>query len=522
MKFGKKILTAGLSIALLSGSYLNANALDSIDRIQGKDRYETAALIADQQKYEIAILVNSDNSLADGLSASGLAGAVGAPILLTKKNSIPDITLTRVEKTKKVYLIGGENSIDSNTESFLKEKGIEVKRISGEGRIETSYNVADEVKSITNDISKVIFTNAFKGEADAMSVASVAVRDKAPIILTDGKNVSYNTTGLKSYAIGGTATMSNELVNNTNSKRIGGADRFDTNKKIIQEFYGNVSEFYISKAYNLVDALTGSTLAKETPIVLVEKGSDKSIIKEATKITALGGIDSKIIKEIIDPIPQELDAIIGNWYSEVFEDDDIEFNWLYLRENTINNVPFEVVDRLETAKGKGIEIIVHDQAQGDYRIALINSWGTLMQYSYDEYRDKFIYESEYENIGEPIENDFGNPPTDTNNKIGWVAKDGRWRYYDKNGNEVENEDLALKKANKVASQWEEKMILSSQDVNKKVMLPYLKDYYIIALVGEYESQADYALVINKNNFYSFYVHPNGEITKIEKYSEPNF
>ncbi|CCL49951.1 hypothetical protein BN179_2260002 [Clostridioides difficile T6] len=32
-------------------------------------------------------------------------------------------------------------------------------------------------------------TNAFKGEPDAMSAAPVAVRDKAAIVLTDGKSV---------------------------------------------------------------------------------------------------------------------------------------------------------------------------------------------------------------------------------------------------------------------------------------------------------------------------------------------
>ncbi|MDV9652746.1 cell wall-binding repeat-containing protein, partial [Clostridioides difficile] len=44
-------------------------------------------------------------------------------------------------------------------------------------RIKTSYNVAKEINSI-NKVNKVILTNAFKGEPDAMSVAPVAVRDK--------------------------------------------------------------------------------------------------------------------------------------------------------------------------------------------------------------------------------------------------------------------------------------------------------------------------------------------------------
>ncbi|WP_146089440.1 cell wall-binding repeat-containing protein, partial [Clostridioides difficile] len=80
------------------------------------------------------------------------------------------------------------------------------KRLQGSDRIKTSYNVAKEINSI-NKVNKVILTNAFKGEPDAMSAASVAVRDKAAIVLTDGKSVPFNTTGVESYVIGGTSSM---------------------------------------------------------------------------------------------------------------------------------------------------------------------------------------------------------------------------------------------------------------------------------------------------------------------------
>lgn len=67
-----------------------------------------------------------------------------------------------------------------------------------------------------------MLTNAYKGEADAISIASVAARDKAPIILTNGQSIPFSTSGLKSYVIGGTASMSTTLVNNTKSTRLGG------------------------------------------------------------------------------------------------------------------------------------------------------------------------------------------------------------------------------------------------------------------------------------------------------------
>ncbi|KPI51282.1 hypothetical protein IM33_13320 [Clostridioides difficile] len=56
------------------------------------------------------------------------------------------------------------------------------------------------------------YINAFKGKPDAMNIASVAVRDKSPIVLTDGKSVPFNTTRIESYIIGVTSSMSGSLV----------------------------------------------------------------------------------------------------------------------------------------------------------------------------------------------------------------------------------------------------------------------------------------------------------------------
>lgn len=296
----KKLLSLGLAMSMfVAGCPISANALDKIDKIQGADKYETAGLIADKENYTTAILVNADSTMADGLSASGLAGATNSPILLTKKNNIPSVTMKRVEKANKVYIIGGESSIDKATENVLKDKGIEVKRLQGSDRIKTSYNVAKEIGAI-NKVSKVILTNAFKGEPDAMSIASVAVRDKTPIVLTDGKSVPFNTTGTESYIIGGTSSMSDNLVSDTNSTRLGGVDRYDTNKKIINKFYNGAKEFYIASGKDLVYALVGSTIAKNTPTVLVDDNSNKTVLKSATKIIAIGNLSDSVLQQCLN------------------------------------------------------------------------------------------------------------------------------------------------------------------------------------------------------------------------------
>ena len=81
----RKILLMSTIILGISSVSVYAN---DINYIKGKDRYETAALIADKMSYDKAILVNG-LALVDGLSASGLSGTINAPILLTQTNSIP-------------------------------------------------------------------------------------------------------------------------------------------------------------------------------------------------------------------------------------------------------------------------------------------------------------------------------------------------------------------------------------------------------------------------------------------------
>lgn len=295
----KKLTSLGLVGLLFSMSVFHSNAF-TLERIQGKNKYETAGLIADKQQYTTAILINADSTMSDGLSASGLAGVNNAPILLTQKNNIPKETLERVEKAEKVYIIGGENSIDKSIEDILKDKGIEIKRLQGSDRIKTSYSVAKEINSIKK-VNTIMLTNAFKGEADAMSIAPVAIMINAPIILTNGRTIPFKfDKNIKSYIVGGSENMTDDILINTNSQALGGADRYATNRKVIQTFYRGEEEFYIASGTDLVYPLIASTIVKDKPIVLVNESNDKRMLKRASKITVVGNLDESIIKKCLD------------------------------------------------------------------------------------------------------------------------------------------------------------------------------------------------------------------------------
>lgn len=273
MKFKEKASSLALCAVLLGTSIAPVSAATKTEII-GANRYETAAKIADKMgNYDTAILVNADKSLADGLSASSLAGKENAPILLVKKDSIPAATMQRLRNVKRVYVIGGEAAVSQRVVDSLGD--VTYIRIQGANRIETSENVAE----IVGNYNKAFVVNGNKGEADAMSVASVAARDKAPIILTNGKSSNeVKRHGVKYYVVGGSAVVSNSLVNKFGAIRLSGSDRYKTNRVVVNKFYPNSSKLYFTKGNPLVDALTVSPLAKNDGVVLVSAKSDNSIL----------------------------------------------------------------------------------------------------------------------------------------------------------------------------------------------------------------------------------------------------
>ena len=256
--------------------------------IIGSDRYETAGKIADKLgSYDTAVLVNATSTMSDGLSAAGLAGKEDAAILLVKKDSIPKATMDRLSKVKKVYIIGGENAISQKVVNQLNKNNVKVnvERLGGKTRVETSELVAKEIGSY----KKAFVVNGFKGEADAMSASSVAAREEAPILLTNGKSSSTDRqSGVSYYVVGGKSVMNDSIVKKYKAERIAGDDRYETNREMINEFYGASETLYFANGETLVDALTASTISKDDGLVLVGRKSDNKILNKKNTIQVGG------------------------------------------------------------------------------------------------------------------------------------------------------------------------------------------------------------------------------------------
>lgn len=323
--------------AILRGEQANVNL------VAGEDRFTTAVevskqLVGENETANAVVLVGED-AIVDGLAAAPLAKKVGAPILLTKENQLPEATEKEMLRVlgnnlsnKTVYLVGGEARISKELEAKIAKLGVKVERLAGNTRFETSLKIAEKVTSgATVDTAFVVGGN---GEADAMSISAYAAKKEAPIVVVDKNEVSEEAMelleGKNIEIIGGTGVVSEEVeaqlkemvkedsTQDNTVVRLAGNTRQETNAKVINAHYSNptvaliAKDGYVGGNGKLIDALTAAPLAAEmnAPIILTtneltKEQADVVEVKLSTveKLVQVGkGIADAAIKAIVEKI----------------------------------------------------------------------------------------------------------------------------------------------------------------------------------------------------------------------------
>lgn len=98
--------------------------IKTVARYAGKDRYETATIISNNVRpdSDFSVYVNGEN-LSDAITANSLCANLKSPILLVKKDTIPDSvkkTMNGKARFNRI-IVGGENSVSKNVEKEIKE-----------------------------------------------------------------------------------------------------------------------------------------------------------------------------------------------------------------------------------------------------------------------------------------------------------------------------------------------------------------------------------------------------------------
>ncbi|MBN8233957.1 cell wall-binding repeat-containing protein [Halobacillus kuroshimensis] len=286
-----------------------------IERIDGKDRYETSAFIAARSSggYPVEhVFLATGQDFPDALAGSPLASMYAAPILLTKQNSLPDITKSTLQllNAKSVTILGGTGAVSTQVEKSLKQLGIEVDRIAGKDRYATAAAIADELPPTDEVI--VAYGRNFP---DALAMGPVASMYMMPILLTEKDTLPKATVeALKSYdtsfVVGGTGAVGSKVFKQLpDPDRISGKNRFDTSVAIADYFDLDPFQVTIATGDHFADALSGSVLSYGTPLLLTPKTKLDPTVKayveqnETLMFTILGGpgaVSEKVEDDIWD------------------------------------------------------------------------------------------------------------------------------------------------------------------------------------------------------------------------------
>ena len=154
-----------------------------IDRLSGPDRYATAAAISAASfspGVPIAFVALGGN-FPDALAAGGVAGTLGAPILLTRTTSLPMPTRDELVRLKpdRVVIVGSTGVVSASIATAIAALGPAVERVSGPDRFATAAAVAAR---FAPDAAGVILATGIEFP-DALAAAPLAAVDGRPILL---------------------------------------------------------------------------------------------------------------------------------------------------------------------------------------------------------------------------------------------------------------------------------------------------------------------------------------------------
>ncbi|MGD7024723.1 cell wall-binding repeat-containing protein [Rossellomorea vietnamensis] len=302
-KVAISIIAAMLLICLIP----SAAGASPEERFGGDNRYETAVILSEiswQNGAEDVVLARGDE-FADALASTPFAAKVDGPILLTEQDNLTRASYDEIRRlgAQKVWVMGGSNAISEEvTDQLENMPGVEVERIAGKDRVETSVKIAKRVDSTPSE-AIVVNKDSF---ADAIAIGPYAAKKQMPIILSDknalnSTNSSYLKNAGKTFVIGGKAVLSENVSKAVNkADRIYGENRYVTSVRIADRFFPGGDMPIIATGEKFADGLTGSLLAakRNQPILLVQYNHADDEVKryfyfnDVANYTVLGGYNA--------------------------------------------------------------------------------------------------------------------------------------------------------------------------------------------------------------------------------------
>ena len=304
-----------------------------VTRIWGDYARDTAAAISEEAFSSGEgcewVVIARDDDFRDAMSATGLAGALDAPILLTSRYGLSEVAAEEIERlgATRAYIIGGKGAMPGDLESELAAIGCKAEpRVYGDASYDTSVRCAELIAALNEadgvEAAPVVVAYG-QNFQDALSMSSFAYSQRAPIFLqtfgdTAAKRgltqeavslINSEFADSRIFVAGGAGAVSNASVaaigfsEASGDVRLWGNDGYETSLAIAEHMVENgyldpgvVVVASGAQAPKGLDALAGAALAgKHRGVMLLANGQED-----------LGSLDTSAV-----------DAFLGAYGDEV-------------------------------------------------------------------------------------------------------------------------------------------------------------------------------------------------------------
>ena len=269
-------------------------------RYGGADRYATAVAVARAiplTASSVVIASAEESSIVDATVAGPFAGALGAPILLTRTGSLPPATVAELGRrstaVRTAYIVGGPGVVGESVAQELRSRGLVVERLGGATRYETARLVA-AAHLRQRPVSEVVVTEG-SAIADVVGASGPGAALSMPILLTPAATLHPQTVSALGalrpssvHVVGGgvTAGVESELrALAPGVQRLSGPNRYATASAVALYFAPRMAydSVVVSSGLdpNLIDALSAGPLGR--PMLFVQPTSVPGATREAVQ-----------------------------------------------------------------------------------------------------------------------------------------------------------------------------------------------------------------------------------------------
>ena len=248
----------------------NDDGIGDTREFAGSHRYNTAVALAQRFASDArsisTVIVASGETQVDAVSASGLAGYLRAPILLTRSQQLPHNVARYIEEHNitKVVIVGGTavvpNAIKTAIEDLASRPMVE--RVSGADRYATAAAISDSIGGRSprwcgsTQTAAILVNGTDIGRPDTIAIGPLAYGLGVPILLTEATTLptvtrSFLTTNKiqRVVIIGSDAAVSERIktslvddIGVVSARRIAGGTAAATSVAIAQEMLGNCAD----------------------------------------------------------------------------------------------------------------------------------------------------------------------------------------------------------------------------------------------------------------------------------------